>query len=305
MLLKSYIKGGEQQLYSAALQIAAHEARQGRGKLALEIRNLVNEAKSRQPKRETDPYSIFPVRSEKKLASLLSVRRPETKLTDMVLPPNAEAKLKQIVTEQRQRDRLQGYGLFPRRKILLVGSPGSGKSMTADALAGELQLPLFIFTGGSVNELPSIFSAIAETKGVYLFEVSNAIGTQDDSNAIEGIYRRLNSLLPFVDGDSSENLVLVAIDRPDLIARPLTRRFDDVVEYGSPSNETIQALLANRLVLFETNWDDWSEILSISQGLSLADLVRAADEAAKQAVLSNSDRVCKEDLIRALFCQKP
>jgi MoxR-like ATPase len=59
----------------------------------------------------------------------------------MVLAPTLEERLRRVLLEQRQQKRLRSFGLTPRRKLLLLGPPGSGKTMTAAALGGELQLP--------------------------------------------------------------------------------------------------------------------------------------------------------------------
>jgi hypothetical protein len=66
----------------------------------------------------------------------------------------------------------------------------------------------------------------------------------------------------------------------------------------------IRTLLENRLVLFDLRWDDWSDILQAAQNLSIAELVRAADEAAKQAVLANTSQIEKENLRSAILEQQ-
>ncbi|MEG4533368.1 AAA family ATPase [Microcoleus sp. D2_18a_D3] len=310
-LLKSHIEGEEQQFYSAALQIAAHEARQGHGKLAEEIRELIEEAKTQRSsiERKTNPIPLVQPKGE--LANLLSAHYPETNLIDLVLSRELESKLKRILTEQKQRHRLQDYNLSPRRKILLVGTPGSGKTMTAAALAGELQLPLFTaiyssligkFMGETASRLKLIFEAMSLTRGVYFFDEFDAIGThRNNANDVGEIRRVLNSFLLFIENDRSESLIVAATNHPNLLDEALFRRFDDIIEYTVPTEEMIRRLLETRLVLFDLQWNDWSEILNAAQHLSLAEIVRAADESAKQAVLFQDEKIDKENLLATIL----
>jgi SpoVK/Ycf46/Vps4 family AAA+-type ATPase len=309
-LLKSYVEGEEQQFYSAALQMAAHEARQGHVKVAQEIRELIEQAKARGSAidRKTGPVPLVQPKGE--LANLLSACYPDTKLSDMVLSSALEPRLKRILTEQKQRHRLQSYNLLPRRKILLVGPPGSGKTMTASALAGELQLPLLTtmysslmgkFMGETASRLKLIFDAMSLTRGVYFFDEFDAIGTQRNSaNDVGEVRRILNSFLLFIENDESDSLIVAATNHPNLLDEALFRRFDDVIEYTLPTEEMTRRLLETRLLIFDTQWSDWSEILKVAKGLSLAEVVRAADEAAKQAVLSDIEEIGEKTLISAI-----
>jgi SpoVK/Ycf46/Vps4 family AAA+-type ATPase len=310
-LLKSYAEGEEQQFYSAALQMAAHEARQGHGKLAQEIRALIDQAKVRRSAIEHKTGPVPLVQPKGELASLLSARYPDTKLSDMVLSPELESRLRRILTEQKQRNRLQTYNLFPRRKILLVGPPGSGKTMTAAALAGELQLPLLTamyssligkFMGETASRLKLIFDAMSLTRGVYFFDEFDAIGAERNSaNDVGEIRRILNSFLLFIENDESESLIIAATNHPNLLDEALFRRFDDVIEYTLPTGEMIHRLLETRLSGFDTQWSDWSEMLKAAQGLSLAEISRAADEAAKRVVLSDTEKIGADTLLSAIL----
>ena len=90
-----------------------------------------------------------------------------------------------MVRQQTSRGRLREHGLKPSSKLLLVGPPGSGKTLTASALAAELKLQLFTirldavitrFLGESATKLRSVFDQIAQMRGVYLFDEFDAIG---------------------------------------------------------------------------------------------------------------------------------
>lgn len=77
------------------------------------------------------------------LASLLSATYPRTRLSEMIRGSDQRESLELVIREYRQQAKLRAHGLSPRRKLLLVGPPGVGKTMTSWALAGELKLPHF------------------------------------------------------------------------------------------------------------------------------------------------------------------
>lgn len=313
-LLKSHLEGEDRQFYSAALQMAAYEARLGHGKLAQEIRELIDQAKERKSVIEQTPGIIPLAQPKGDLANLVSVRYPETRLSEMILQPELESRLKRILTEQKQQKRLREHNLSPRRKLLFVGPPGSGKTMTSAALAGELKLPLFTtlyesiigkFMGETASRFRLIFDAMSVTKGVYLFDEFDAIGTQRTTgNDVGEIRRILNSFLIFLENDNSQSIIIAATNHPSLLDNALFRRFDDVIKYKLPDAKMIRQLIEIRLVTFDIGWKDWSRIIDAAEGLTQAEIVRATDEAAKQAILSNTKQVSEETLILAILERK-
>jgi len=313
-LLRSHVEEEEQQFYSAALQMAAHEARQGHGKLAQEIRELIDQAKARKSviEKKTDPIPLVQPKGD--LANLVSVRYPDTRLSDMILTNDLEFRLERVLTEQRQGKKLREHNLMPRRKLLLVGPPGSGKTMTAEALAGELKLPLFTtlydslmgkYMGETASRLKLIFEAMTITKGVYFFDEFDAIGTQRyNSNDVGEVRRILNSFLMFLENEQGDSLILAATNHPQLLDKALFRRFDDVIKYKLPDATIIRELIESRLIAFEISWKDWSKIIEQANGLAQAEVVTATDEAAKQAILSNNQKVSEDSLISAIIERK-
>ena len=143
-LLKSHIEGDEVRFFSIAMQVAAHEAKLGHGKLAEELRDMIDSAKSHSQKAGSAGNLVPLNKPRGELAGLLSVSYPKTRLADMILDESVSEKLKRTIKEQRLFAKLQEHGLSPRRKLLLVGQPGTGKTMTASVLAAELGIPLFL-----------------------------------------------------------------------------------------------------------------------------------------------------------------
>ncbi len=162
----------------------------------------------------------------------------------MVLASSIKKSLAEVVRQYRQRDRLRSHGLSPKRKILLVGPPGCGKSMTASALAGECNLPLMFvqlhglitkYMGETATKLHLVFDAMCQTRGVYLFDEFDAIGaTRSTRNDVGEIRRVLNSFLQFLERDDSDSIIVASTNFLGMLDDALFRRFDDVVHYTCP-----------------------------------------------------------------------
>lgn len=315
-LLQSHLEGDDEQFLTVAMQVAAHEARQGHGKLAQQLRELVDETRARWgsagAKRARDPVPLAQPRGD--LAGLIAVRYSDTRLSSMVLSPIIEQRLHRVLVEQCQQQRLRAHGLHPRRKLLLLGPPGAGKTMTAAALAGEMHLPLFTvvldglitkFMGETAAKLRVVFDAIAETRGVYFFDEFDAIGSnRGERNDVGEIRRVLNSFLQFLEEDDSHSLIIAATNHPELLDPALYRRFDDVIEYSLPDSNIARRILENRLSSFKTKGIDWTAAVAASVGLSQAELARAAEDAAKRAILDDRETVADEDLSSAIAERK-
>ncbi|MBZ5607529.1 MAG: AAA family ATPase [Acidobacteriia bacterium] len=309
-LLKSHLEGDDKEFLSVAMQAAAHEARLGHIAVAQQLRDLIDEAKRRGSAVQKRPGQLLVLEPRGELANLLSVQIPGTRLSDMALPDCLAERLKRILIEQRQQKQLRAHGLGPRRKLLFTGPPGSGKTMTASAIAGELHLPLFTimleglitkFMGETAAKLRLVFDAMRQTQGVYLFDEFDAIGARRNQlNDVGEIRRVLNSFLQLLEKDTSHSLIVGATNHPDLLDRALFRRFDDVIEYSLPEVKVAEQILTRKLVAFQIADLDWSRILPEVEGLSQAELARASEESAKHAVLNGTTRITTEALLAAL-----
>ena len=312
-LLRSHAEGDDRHFYSVAMQMAAHEAKQGHGKLAEELRELIDAAKSRRHVSTVEGAAIPITRPKGELASLLSVSYPSRRLSDMVLAPPVLESLQQVLKEQRHLSKLRSHGLHPRRKLLLVGPSGTGKTMTAAALAGELGIPLFVvrldslitkFMGETAAKLRQVFDAVASTRGVYLFDEFDAIGSQRGmANDVGEIRRILNSFLLMIEQDESSSVIVAATNHPDILDEALFRRFDDVVQYHVPSADEVKALLRMRLANYLKSPKALAELAEVATGLSHAEVARAVSDAIKEAVMHDQDTVAA-DAVRSLLQQR-
>lgn len=310
-LLRSHADRDDQRFYATALQVAAREARQGHSKLASDIKAMVEKS---QAARGSGLAAVRPTplphHPKGDLNGLLALVHAPVRMSELVLAPEVLERLQRVLLEQRQKDRLARFGLLPRRKLLFTGPPGTGKTMSAAVLATELRLPLYTivldslitrFMGETAAKLRLVFDHIQQTRAVYLFDEFDAIGTQrGTSNDVGEIRRVLNSFLLFMEQDSSESLIIAATNHPELLDKALYRRFDDIVRFEKPHPDQIRQIIENRLAIFDTNALAWEEITTAAHELSAAEISRACDDAAKDAVLHHDDQLATPLVLKAI-----
>lgn len=309
-LVKSHIERNDLHFYAVAMQVAAREAKLGHGKLAEELRDMIDAAKSRTRPNDSVGKLVPLARPLGELANLLTVSYPRNRLSDMVLDVEMAEQLGRIMKEQKHHVRIREHGLSPRRKLLLVGPPGTGKTMTASVLAGELGIPLFSvrldalitkFMGETAAKLRQIFDAINDVRGVYFFDEFDAIGSQRGlANDVGEIRRVLNSFLQMIEHDRSHSLIVAATNHVEILDYALFRRFDDVIEYRLPTAPEARKLIQLRLGKFTPKPFPLNAITAEAEGLSYAEIKRAVDESIKEAVMHDEERVKAAVLTRAL-----
>ena len=311
-LIKSHISRDDGHFLSIAMQVAAHEAKLGHGKLAEELRDMIDAAKAHLKQDATGKLVAIgsAAKPRGELANLLHVSHPANRLVDMVLDEQASNQLKRIIKEQRMLARIREHGLSPRRKLLLVGPPGTGKTMTASVLAGELGIPLFSvrldslitkFMGETAAKLRQVFDAMADLRGVYFFDEFDAIGSQRGmANDVGEIRRVLNSFLQMIEHDQSNSLIIAATNHPEVLDHALFRRFDDVVEYHLPTSAQALELIRSRLGSFAPKPFKKDGLPEQAEGLSYAEICRAVDESIKEAIMHDPSKVQRALLGSAL-----
>ena len=296
-LIRSHCDNDRERFFAIALQVAAHEAKQGHAAAAHDIRALVDNAR-------TTPRKVIPFNRE--FSDLILAATPSYRVSDIILPDEKRQRIDRVVHEYRKQDKLRKHGLSNRRKILLAGPPGTGKTMTASVLAGELKLPLYTilmdklvtkFMGETSAKLRQIFDIIRVQRGVYLFDEFDAIGAERGRGNDVGEMRRvLNAFLQLIEQDDSDGLIVAATNNAAILDQALFRRFDDILYYGLPSSSEVQNLVANRLGSFRPKKMSQVELVKAANGLSHAEIGQACDDAIKNAILSDNKSVTATSL---------
>ncbi|TFD79214.1 AAA family ATPase [Cryobacterium fucosi] len=307
-MVRSHASGDEASFYSVALQIAAREAKAGHHVLANDIKKAVDASRERAPLGNVT--TLAQPRGE--IAELVEATHPDVHLRELVAAPDLVAQIKQVLAEQRQRKNLLDHGFTPAHRLLLEGPPGTGKTMTAAVLATELSLPMFTirldsllskFMGETASKLRLVFDAVAQRRAVYLFDEFDALGGDRSGNDVGEARRILNSFLVFLEEASPESLVLAATNHRAILDKALFRRFDAVLTYALPDARQAAAVIKARLGTLASG-TSLAKLGDYTSGLSHAELVKAAETAAKTVLMRGERAVGREDLIVALTARR-
>lgn len=288
-LIKAQIDHDNEKFKTVVLQIAAYEAKHGHDTFARELKQYAEKIGSNKSR-------ILHLNNQNEML-LMTV--PSDKLSDLIVSSETYDRISRILTEYRNRNKLLKYGFSNRRKILIEGQPGTGKTFTASVIASELDLPLYTvqmhkvvtkFMGETSAKLSQIFDSVATNTGVYFFDEFDAIGADRSLDNEVGEARRiLNSFLQFIEQDSSDSIIIAATNNQKLLDQALFRRFDDVLHYSMPTAEEIEKLFEMKLCAFDGQFAVTKQIAQKAERLSHAEIIRVCDDAIKIAILTSTD----------------
>jgi SpoVK/Ycf46/Vps4 family AAA+-type ATPase len=313
-LLRSHTAADDERFRAVAMQIAANEAAKGKSEFAAEIKRILGQSSARKAAEagttDLQSNSVPFIRLPGEVGQLIQPVEPSVGLAQVVLSEKVRARLSRVVREQLHFSRIREYGLRPRQRILLLGTPGCGKTMTAQALAHDLGLPLFVvrldalftkFLGETAAKLRVVFDAIETHRAVFLFDEFDSLGlARGAQHDVAEMRRVLNSLLVFIENLRGHSLLVAASNHPDALDPALFRRFDDILRYSAPTKKEIEALLRQRLATQLETVFEWNKMVAAAKGLSLAEIARAADEALKEALIEEDVHVNTELVVTAL-----
>jgi SpoVK/Ycf46/Vps4 family AAA+-type ATPase len=309
-LIRAHVEQNDARFRTVALQLAAREARNGHRLVAGRIRDLVDQAIVERDAHDAAPGLTLLARPSEDLRGVIAVGYPKERVSDIVAGPALAETLSQILLEHRSREKLDQHGLQPRRRLLLHGPPGCGKTLAAAVIAGELGLPLMRvrieslfsrYLGQTSALLASIFDEMVRVRGVYLFDEFDALGRQRFANNDVGEANRIvSTFLQLIDVDTSDAVVVAASNGVSEIDHAVFRRFDDVVQVPLPTLEELLILFKLRTRGHGLPKPALEQAAESLGGLSFAEAERVTTEARKAMVLDGRSRLTTADIGTAI-----
>ena len=221
-------------------------------------------------------------------------------MNNLILPTDVRHNIEDVIEEFQRADVLRNHGVEPRNRVLFTGPPGNGKTTLAETIAEALGFPLYVvqydglvgsFLGETSERLRQLFDFANKAPGVFFFDEFDTIGKErGDNHEVGEIKRVVSTLLMQIDSLSSDAIIVVASNHPELLDRAVWRRFQLHVDLPKPDQGAIQTWLKRFEIDANFNWPDTTDnIAEKLHGLSFAEIEHFAFDVYRPYILSLSD----------------
>lgn len=239
---------------------------------------------------------------------LARVSYPDRQLSDLVLDPQSQGALTQLIREVRNWTSLDAANLPRRNRLLLFGPPGCGKTTAVSALAHDLGRPLVTarveglissYLGETATNLSNLFDFASTGSYVLFLDEFDSLGKMRADASDHGELRRVvNALLQQIDSYHGPSFIVAATNHSQVLDSALWRRFDAIVELGLPSEAELAAVISRLLPA-------QASLLARSCAARLNGLPHAAAEyfahsARRHSVLAGRRELNPEDIEQAI-----
>ena len=238
------------------------------------------------------------------LDSALSLRTVPASRTDVSLPRHARQMIDEIIAEATHEVRLRNQGIRRRRKLLFHGPPGCGKSMTAQALANALHLPLYVvrfdsvigsYLGQTAVHLRELFEYARKAESVLLFDEIDALGKRRGHPSDVGeLDRIVIALMQELEFSESKGLLIATSNLPQSLDIALWRRFDLAIEFPKPTRAALTRFAREKQETYGLSLRP--KLLQQAVALpSFADAARFIEDDARRPTLAQNEALMPQD----------
>jgi len=305
-LFSAVQQGSDSDVMAVCKYIVEDEKRLGHNKLALNLEKSLEVAVNRKYKPQSPALTHLPF-SKRDASALVQVIERDKLRHHMVLPSEVEKRFIRIEKEYAARLRLATFGLHARKRVLLYGPPGCGKSLGAERLAWATGLPLYkvrfdtlisSFFGETALNLGKVFEAAQKQPcALFLDECDTIARSRGEANDVGEVSRVVNMLLQLLEDYQGDGLVIAATNHYTSLDKAIYRRFDEAVEIPRPGIVEISRLLQTTLAALEVDSDVKFDTFAASlDGFSFSEVERIAQNAAKHCVMNLRKKISLNDL---------
>lgn len=312
-LLLSFNNNDKEVFLSAAREYIEREKRMKHTQVARELEKALFDRNGNSSSFSERRFknSVPIPRDTEKGFKLLDVKEYDDCYEDLIIGDNTKSQLDHIIKEFKNADILSTYNLSYKKKILLCGKPGTGKTYTAQIVSSMLNIPMVYirfdsiissYLGETASNLRKVFDYIEQDTWIVLFDEFDIIAkNRDDIHEHGEIKRVVNNFLQMLDNYSGSGLIFAATNHQHLLDPAIWRRFDEVIYYELPDTELRRNIFERYLrPLKKEHSIDLEAIIEKSEGLSPADIKMVAEEAMKFSIIESRGNITENDLKWAL-----
>jgi AAA+ superfamily predicted ATPase len=309
-LVKAAAEGNPKSLEDAVSQVVHEERDKQHHLLANDLERILYGMGGKTGDGLKGNYGTVPADKERGL-DLLEIYEPARSLNDVILSEPNKKIIDRVIVENNQRTLLKSFGLKPAQKILFYGPPGCGKTVTAEAMAYDLSLPLVLvridsvissYLGETAANLRRVFEFIRNQTYIVLFDEFDALAKERSIAGDHGELKRVvNAFLQMLDAYKGDSILIAATNHEALLDNAIWRRFDEIIPFKYPSKAQIEQLISKKLKSVRRDFEPGdAKLLSSLSKKSHADIERIIIRALKDMVLRGEQFLTLKHLNEAI-----
>ena len=306
-LIEAHSSGIEDAFKKALHDLARDEERKGNVSLSTALRNAYSCDKQSTIFPAPSPLSEMSFSAQNvtqtpkdkdSTLELLEIFESKVPLSEVALPTKTREALVQIIEEQKDADNLIRKGILPTNRVLLCGPPGCGKTLTANALAKEIDIPVAYvkldglvssYLGQTGTNIRKIFEYVKNKRIMLFLDEFDAIAKKrDDANELGELKRVVTTLLQNMDAMAGNVFLVAATNHHHLLDPAIWRRFNSSIFLDLPDEVQREKIISSFLNDVMGNYTlDMRTLITLTEGTSGAQINNFLQSLAKYCIMNN------------------